>query len=139
MMKYAVTAYGIASAGGTLSYQALAPTAAQADRLVEQRLATPITSDANDFIYQWESSHDYDPAPALQRIEAVLLAINSADDERNPPETGVTEAALKQIPRASLYLIPASPQTRGHLTTGNAAFYQQPLRDLLQRAPQRTM
>ena len=139
MMKYAVTAYGIASAGGTLSYQALAPTAAQADRLVEQRLATPITSDANDFIYQWESSHDYDPAPALQRIEAVLLAINSTDDERNPPETGVTEAAVKQIPRASLYLIPASPQTRGHLTTGNAAFYQQPLRDLLQRAPQRTM
>jgi homoserine O-acetyltransferase len=139
MMKYAVTAYGIASAGGTLFYQTVAPTAAKADRMVEERLAASMPSDANDFIYQWESSHDYDPAPALPRIEAVVLAINSADDERNPPETGVTEAALKQIPHAALYLIAASPQTRGHLTTGNAAFYQQPLRDLLQRAPQRTM
>ncbi len=75
----------------------------------------------------------------MERIEATLLAINAADDERNPPETGVTEAALKRVKNARLYLIPASTETRGHLTTGNASFYQQPLRELLQTAPQRTM
>ena len=138
MMKYAIAAYGIASGGGTLSYQALAPTAAQADKMVDDRLAAPVTSDANDFIYQWESSHDYDPA-GLERISAPLLAINAADDERNPPETGVTEAALQRVRNARLYLIPASPSTRGHLTTGNAAFYKQQLLELLQSAPQRTM
>src|SRR6185369_757797 len=58
MMKYAITAYGIASAGGTLGYQTLAPTAAKADKMVDDRLAVPVTADANDFIYQWESSHD---------------------------------------------------------------------------------
>ena len=139
MMKYAVTAYGIASAGGTLFYQMQAPTAAKADRMVEERLASPLPTDANDFIWQWESSHDYNPAAALPRIEAVLLAINSADDERNPPETGVTDAALKRVKHGRLYLIPASTVTRGHLTTGNAAFYREPLRELLQTAPQRTM
>jgi homoserine O-acetyltransferase len=57
----------------------------------------------------------------------------------NPPETGVTEAAVKRIKNGKIYLIPASTETRGHLTTGNAKFYAQSLRDLLQSAPQRTM
>ena len=139
MMKYAITAFGVASAGGTLGYQTLAPTAETADRMVDERLALPVSADANDFIYQWEASHDYNPSPRLQRIEATVLAINAADDERNPPETGVTEAALKRVKHGRLYLIPASTATRGHLTTGNAAFYQQQLRELLATAPQRTM
>ena len=68
-----------------------------------------------------------------------MLAINAADDERNPPETGVTDAALKRIKNAKLFLIPASTETRGHLTTGNAKFYQQPLQELLATAPQHTI
>jgi homoserine O-acetyltransferase/O-succinyltransferase len=139
MMKYAISAYQIASGGGTLGYQTLAPTAAAADKLVEDRLAMPVTSDANDFVYQWEASHDYNPSAGLERIEATVLAINAADDERNPAETGVTEAALKRVKNGRLYLIPAGTATRGHLTTGNAAFYKHQLQDLLQTAPQRTM
>ena len=139
MMKYAVNAYGIATGGGSLAYQMLAPTAAKADKMVDERLATAITADANDFIYQWEASHDYTTSAGLDRIEAVLLAINAADDERNPPETGVTDAAMKRVKNGRLFLIPASTDTRGHLTTGNAAFWKQQLQELLQTAPQRTM
>jgi len=139
MMKFAINAYAIATNGGTLAYQSLAPTAATADKFVDERLALPVTADANDFVYQWESSHDYDPSAGLEKIEAATLLINAADDERNPPETGLTEAALKRIRNAKLLLIPASPQTRGHGTTGAASFYSQPLRELLQTAPQRTM
>ncbi|MCP3472494.1 alpha/beta fold hydrolase [Bradyrhizobium sp. CCGUVB1N3] len=139
MMKYAIVTYGIASIGGTLAYQAQAPTAAKADKMVNERLAAPITADANDFVWQWESSHDYNASEPLERIEAPLLLINAADDERNPPETGVTEAAMKRIKNGRLYLIPASTETRGHGTTGNAKFYTEQLRQLLQTAPQRTM
>ena len=139
MMKYAINAFAIATTGGTLALQSQAPTAAKADKLVDDRLATPITTDANDFIYQWEASRDYDPSQGLEKIAAATLLINAADDERNPPETGITEAALKRIRNAKLYLIPASTQTRGHSTTGAASFYTQPLRELLQSAPQRTM
>ena len=139
MMKYAIATYQIATGGGTLGYQALAPTTAKADKLVDERLATPVTADANDFVYQWEASHDYDPSSGMEKIEAVTLAINAADDERNPPETGVTEAAVKRIKHGRIFLIPASPETRGHLTTGNAKFFAEPLRELLQTAPQRTM
>ena len=139
MMKYAITAYGIASIGGTLAYQSQAPTAAKADKIVDDRLATPITADANDFVYQWESSHDYNAGEKLEQIEAALLLINSADDERNPPETGITDTAMKRVKNGRLYLIPASTETRGHGTTGNAKFYTEPVRQLLQTAPQRTM
>jgi homoserine O-acetyltransferase len=139
MMKYAIAAYGIATGGGTLAWQMLAPTAAKADKMVDDRLAVPVTADANDFIYQWEASHDFNPGPGLEKIEAALLAINAADDERNPPETGVTDAAMKRIRNGRLHLIPASTETRGHLTTGGAKLYKQQLQDLLQAAPQRTM
>jgi homoserine O-acetyltransferase len=138
MMKYAISAYRFASAGGTLAYQMLAPTTAKADEMVDGQLAQPV-ADANDFIYQWEASHDYDPSGGMEKIEATLLAINAADDERNPPETGVTDAALKRVKNGRLLLIPASVETRGHLTTGNAKFYADQLQELLQTAPQRTM
>jgi homoserine O-acetyltransferase/O-succinyltransferase len=139
MMKYAIAAYRFASAGGTLGYQTLAPTAEKADKLVDEQLAMAVPSDANDFIYQWDASHDYNPSAGMEKVEATVLAINAADDERNPPETGVTAAAIKRIKNSKLYLIPASTETRGHLTTGNAAFYAEQLKELLQTAPQRTM
>jgi homoserine O-acetyltransferase/O-succinyltransferase len=139
MMKYAIAAYRFASAGGTLGYQTLAPTSAKADKMVDEQLALPIAADANDYIYQWEASHDYNPSPGLEKITATTLAINAADDERNPPETGVTDAAIKRIKNGKLYLIPASTETRGHLTTGNAKFYKQQLQELLAAAPQHAM
>jgi homoserine O-acetyltransferase len=122
-----------------LAYQKLAPTRATADKLVEERLAAPFRADANDYLYQWDSSRDYNPSPGLERIEAALLAINSADDERNPPETGMMERELKRVKNGRLYLIPASDETRGHGTTAMAKFYKQQLQDFLQAAPKRGM
>jgi homoserine O-acetyltransferase/O-succinyltransferase len=139
VVKIASTFFGIATAGGTLNYQRLAPTREKADQLVDTRLAAPITADANDFLWQWGSSADYDPAPGLEKIQATVLAINAADDERNPPETGITTDAMKRVKNGQLYLIPASELTSGHLTTGNAKFYKQQLEELLQTAPRRAM
>ena len=127
--------FRIATSGGTLAYQKMAPTREQADKLLNDTLAAPFNADANDFLYQWDSSRDYDASPGLEKITAVLLAINSADDERNPPETGLTEAAMKQVKNGAVYLIPASEETRGHGTTGNARFYTKPLAEFLQSLP----
>jgi homoserine O-acetyltransferase len=134
-LKAANVFYGIATAGGTLAFQAAAPTREKADKLLDARLAAPFTADANDYLYQWESSGDYDAAPGLEKIQAALLAINAADDERNPPETGLMASALKRVKNGRLHLIPASEETRGHGTTGMAKFYKQQLQELLQTAP----
>ena len=138
-MKLASVFFGIATNGGTLNYQKLAPTLEKADKLVDARLASPMTADANDFLWQWGSSADFDPAPELEKIEATVLAINAADDERNPPETGVTLEALKRVKNGRLYLILASDETAGHGTTGNAKFYAKELKKLLEEAPRRGM
>ncbi len=127
--------FGIATSGGTLNYATQAPTREAADKLLDARLAAPFTADANDILYQWDSSRDYNPAPNLPRIKAPLLAINSADDERNPPETGMMTHELAAVPGARLYLIPASTQTQGHGTTGMAKFWKQQLVEFLQGVP----
>jgi homoserine O-acetyltransferase len=138
-LKVANAFFATATSGGTLAYQRLAPTAEKADALVDARLAAPFNADANDYIYQWESSHDYDPSPGLEKIEAALLAINAADDERNPPETGIMERDLKRVKNGRLYLIPASDSTSGHGTTASAKFYTRQLQEFLQTTPKRGM
>jgi len=135
LWKTAAVFFGIATSGGTLAYQKQAPTRAAADKLLDERLAAPFNVDANDYLYAWDSSGDYDAAPGLSRITARLLAINAADDERNPPETGLTEAVVKQVKGGQLLLIPASAETRGHGTTGMAKFYAKELADLLANTP----
>lgn len=134
-LRLANIMYGTGTNGGTLNLQRAAPTREAADRLVDQRLAAPPPRDANDFIWQWDASRDYDPEPKLDRIRARVLAINSADDERNPPETGITERAIARIPNARLLLIPASAETLGHGTTGNARFWRDDLARFLQALP----
>lgn len=138
-LKVAAVFYGIATNGGTLAYQKLAPTRELADKLLDERLAAPFTADANDFLYQWDSSRDYNPAPGLERIQAALLAVNSADDERNPPETGMMERELKRVKNGRLYLIPASEETRGHSTVVIPKFWKQQVQEFLQTAPRRAM
>jgi homoserine O-acetyltransferase len=117
-LKVANVFNGIATNGGSLAYQKMAPTRELADKLLDDRLAAPFTADANDFLYQCDASRDYNPAPGLERVQAALLAVNSADDERNPPETGIMERELKRVKNGRLYLIPASEDTRGHSTVG---------------------
>ncbi len=136
-MRIANAFFGIASNGGTLAYQAQAPTREQADKLVEERLAQPFDTDANDFLALWEAARNYDPAPGLERIEAAVLAINAADDERNPAELGLVERELKRVRNARYLLIPATAATRGHGTTGIAKFWKEDLRAFLATVPKR--
>src|SRR6202167_3478773 len=65
-LKYASVFFGIATSGGTLSYQKQAPTRELADKIVDARLAAPMAADTNDFLWQWDSSADYDAASGLE-------------------------------------------------------------------------
>ena len=127
--------YGIATSGGNLGLYQAAPTREKADQLLTQRLTAPFRGDANDQLYQWDASRDYHPAPGLDRIQATLLAINSADDERNPPELGLLDREIKRVKNGRVLLIPTSDQTVGHGTTAQARFWKQELAELLKNAP----
>jgi homoserine O-acetyltransferase len=105
-----------------------------ADKLVEQRLAERFTADANDYIYAYDAARDYDPSPGLATIKARVLAINAADDERNPVELGILAREIKRVKNGAYYEIPASPQANGHGTSGDAKWWKHLLPELLSDA-----
>lgn len=129
--------YAIATNGGTLRLQQLGPDGASASAYVDAQLRQEFKADANDTLYQWASSEDYDPVAGLERISAYLYAVNSADDERNPQIFGALERAVEQIPHAQFYIIPQSTETTGHGTTMQARYWADKLTQLLQTAPHR--
>jgi homoserine O-acetyltransferase len=97
--------------------QASFPTRDQADAYFANSIKPRIKNyDANDMIYQFEASRDYDPEPALGTIVAPLLAINSADDQINPPELGIMEREITKVKRGRFVLLPITAETRGHGT-----------------------
>ena len=120
---------------GNQALMSAAPTRDKADAMLNQRLTAPFTGDANDHLYQWDSSRDYNPSAGLERIQATVIAINSADDERNPPENGVLDREIKRVRNGRVLLIPVSDKTAGHGTTGQAKFWKIDLATMLQSAP----
>ena len=100
-----------------LQLQKEAPVRDSADAHIRQYLARTVPKeDANDYMYQFAASSDYNPAPDLERILAPVLAINSADDQVNPPELGLMERLISRVKRGRYVLIPISDKTRGHGT-----------------------
>ena len=119
-----------------LTQQKAAPTRDAADasitRYVDDRLRT---MDANDMLYAFDASRDYDPSAKLESIRAAVLAINSADDEVNPPELGLMEKLIPRVRRVRYVLIPTSDHTRGHGTHSLPAVWKSYLAEFLQQLP----
>jgi len=121
-----------------LVQQTQAPTRDRADSVIRAYLDARIrTTDANDFLYQFNASSDYDPSPHLARITAPALYINSADDAVNPPELGLAERLAAQMPKTRFILLPITPETRGHGTHSLPRVWGHHLRDFLASLPAR--
>lgn len=114
-----------------MQLQKSAPTRDKADAAYERVRDRALHTDPNDMLYAYESSRNYNPSPALETIRAPLYAINSADDEVNPPELGILDREIKRVPRGHYILIPTSDQTRGHGTHSRPAVWKQYLLQLL--------
>ncbi|HEY7774942.1 MAG TPA: alpha/beta fold hydrolase [Kineobactrum sp.] len=115
-----------------LQYQQMAPTRETAEALMDElveRYRSRI--DANDLIYAFDASRFYNPAPHLDKILAPLIAINSADDQVNPPELGILERETARIPGASAVVLPITDMTRGHGTHSQPTIWGPYLAELL--------
>jgi homoserine O-acetyltransferase/O-succinyltransferase len=125
-------------ASSTVQAQKDAPNRDAADQLLVQQMRSRSNGvDANDMLYQFDSSRDYDPSPSLDRIAAPLLAINSADDLINPPELGLMEKLMPRVTHGRYVLLPISPETRGHGTHSWPALWQNSLKEWLAAVKER--
>ncbi|MGC1619725.1 MAG: alpha/beta fold hydrolase [Candidatus Acidiferrum sp.] len=108
------------------------PTRDDADKYLDDYFSKRFDSlDANDLLYQVNSSRDYDPLQQLDKIKAPVMWINSADDFINPPGLGFAEQEVKKIKNGKFVLIPASENTHGHGTHTWAEIWKQYMADLL--------
>jgi homoserine O-acetyltransferase len=89
------------------------------------------TYDANDFLYAFDASRNYDPSPGLEKVRVPVMAVNSADDFINPPELGIMEVQIKRVPKGRYVLLPITDQTRGHGTHTLPAIWKGYLEELL--------
>jgi homoserine O-acetyltransferase/O-succinyltransferase len=111
--------------------QEKAPTREAGDALYRTLVERAKKGDANDRLYQVEASMDYDPSGDLDRIKARLIAINFEDDELNPPQLGIVEPAIDEIPGAQYVLVPAGEDTNGHYSTMLAHLWARHLQTFL--------
>jgi homoserine O-acetyltransferase len=118
-----------------LQWQKQYPTKDAADAYLAQQIASRTkTTDANDMIYYFRASEDYDPSPHLDKITAPLLAINSADDFVNPPELPMMQELIRKVKRGRFVLIPISDETRGHGTHSLPRLWEGELARLLKES-----
>ena len=115
-----------------IQMQIALPTRDAADEFVQKYMEREISVlDANDLLYQFNASRNYDPSGDLDKITAPVMWINSADDFVNPPELGIAEREIKRVKHGRFVLLPASDQTHGHGTHTWPAVWQQYLKELL--------
>ncbi len=116
-----------------LQMQKQYPTRDAADAYLDNFMRTRFAAtDANDFLYAFDASRNYDPSSNLGKIRVPVMAINSADDFINPPELGIMEKEIKRVPKGRYVLLPITDQTRGHGTHTLPAIWQGYLKELLQ-------
>jgi len=112
------------------TYEA-APTRAKTIVLFDKIVDDARRLDANDYLYGFEASWDYDPEPNLGKIKARLLSINFADDMANALELGLVERAVAKIPNARSVIVPASDKSHGHFGSRYPELWKQYLVELL--------
>lgn len=118
-----------------LQMQKDAPTREKADSALQERMTKLLqTTDANDMLYYFDASRNYNPEPQLEKIVAPLTAVNSADDLINPPELKIIDKDIQRVKKGKYVLLPITDQTRGHGTHSLPAIWQQHLADLLHRS-----
>ena len=114
-----------------LTWQNKYPTRDAADKYLEETEKREDDIDANDLLYAFSASRNYDPSPNLDKIIAPVMFINSADDFINPPELGIAEREIKKVKRGRFVLLAISHKTHGHGTHTDAAVWQRYLKELL--------
>jgi homoserine O-acetyltransferase len=131
--NYTQQPYGLRAALGHLLVVGSAPvywqkeysTAALADKYVDEYIEENMkTTDANDFMYQYDASRNYDASKDLGKIAAKVLLINFQEDFWNPAELGIAEREIKKVKNGKFVLLPFGEQSRGHYTFFQAAFWQ---------------
>ncbi len=111
---FAVMEAALVLFGDPVGLYKLAPTRDMADAEFDRRVADFLKRDANDLLYAFDASSDYNPGKELEKVQARVIAINTADDSVNPPDLGVMQQDIKRVKHGTYMLIPRTAPSTGH-------------------------
>jgi homoserine O-acetyltransferase len=115
--------------------QELSPTPETATWSYDVSVYSSRQYDANDVLYWFESSWDYDPEAALARIKAQLFAVNFADDLTTPTDLDTLQRLVPRIPHGRFVEVPESKGSYGNQTVEHPEVWTPYLNNLLQTLP----
>ncbi|QUQ65593.1 alpha/beta fold hydrolase [Kutzneria sp. CA-103260] len=87
-----------------------------ADHYVQAVTAQAAAYDANDVIYAFSASADFNAEPDLGQIKAKVFALNFADDEFYRDSLGVLERDMPKVQHGKLVVRATSAGSAGHIS-----------------------
>jgi homoserine O-acetyltransferase/O-succinyltransferase len=111
------------------------PTRAAADTWYDHTVERAAKhADANNVLYQYDASSDYNPTPDLNKIRAKLLLIVFADDQINSPEFKALDRVMPRVRNGRVVIVPATQQSDGEGNNTVAELWRQYLAEVLGRS-----
>ncbi|MHB8354093.1 MAG: alpha/beta fold hydrolase [Burkholderiales bacterium] len=126
--------FGIMTDGAS-HLQTIAPTRADAIAHYRTLSANARLLDANDMLYRFEASADYNPQPDLEKIKVPFLAINFQDDLLNPVELGLLQQEMPRVKQGKAVILSPAAPSLGHQNLGQGALWGPVAADFLENLP----
>jgi homoserine O-acetyltransferase len=102
--------------GNPAQLQTQAPDRKTATALYDNLIEQAGKNDANDVLYWFDSSYDYNPTAQLNKIRARVLAVNFDDDLLNAADLGVMQRLIPSVPHGRFVEVPEGEHSYGHQT-----------------------
>jgi homoserine O-acetyltransferase/O-succinyltransferase len=87
-----------------------------ADAIVHGAKGQTAGGDANDLLYAFESSTDFNAEPGLNQITTKVFALNFADDEFYRDSLQILQKDMEQVHQGKIVVRPVTAGSAGHLS-----------------------
>jgi homoserine O-acetyltransferase len=116
---------------GVPALQQEVPTAEAADALIHGVKSQTGGGDANDLLYAFESSRDFNAEPGLSQIKAKVFALNFADDEFYRNSLQILQRDIEQVQRKQVIVRSVSAGSVGHLSMAHPNLWKDQVREFI--------
>jgi homoserine O-acetyltransferase/O-succinyltransferase len=113
---------------GVPALQQEVPTAEAADALIHGVKSQAGGGDANDLLYAFESSRDFNAEPDLSQIKSKVFALNFADDEFYRDSLQILQHDIEQVRRRQVIVRSVSTGSVGHLSMAHPNLWKDQVR-----------
>jgi homoserine O-acetyltransferase len=87
--------------------------------------------DANDLIYSFESSRDFNAEPDLGKIKAKVFALNFADDEFYRDSLQILERDMLKVQQGKFVIRAISAGSVGHFSMAHPGLWKDQAKDFI--------